>query len=306
MLRPMAEQPFAALASRLASGRPLLLGADIAASLRGRGVTLQGPGALGKLLRERPYEVERYYHAEIEAGADVLPALTSETTPRVLAQVGMGFRSAALTSSMVDRALQAAEAVARPVVVAGVLGGESVAPLDIPTLVEEHGTHAARLAAAGAGLILARGIASRTELMAAVVAAANTGLPTWAVVEADEEGTVLENEDPGKIAPLLEAAGASALLFEVPSAEIGARLVARLGEWPIPVGLLVDASVGDAAQQHQRWIDNLGARFPPQARILGGGHGCTEAHTQALARWMAQTPQRQYPSHRPTTTIPRG
>ena len=71
------------------------------------------------------------------------------------------------------------------------------------------------------------------------------------------------------------------------------------------VGLLVDASVGDAAQQHQRWIDNLGARFPPQTRILGGGHGCTEAHTQALARWMAQTPQRQYPSHRPTTTIPR-
>ena len=297
----MADNPFVALAPRLASGRPLLLGADISASLRGRGVSLQGPGALGRLLRERPAEVERYYHAEIEAGADVLPALTSETTPRVLAQVGMAFRAAALTSSMVDRALLAAEGAGRPIVVAGVLGGETVSPLDVPTLVEEHGTHAARLAAAGAGLILARGIASRTELMAAVVAAANTGLPTWAIIEAEEDGSVLGNDEPGQVAGLLEAAGASAVLFEVPTAPIGARLVARLLDCPLPVGLLVDACGGDPADQHQRWLDGWNT-LPERARILGGGHGCTEAHTDALARWLGQTPPRLHPSFRPTAS----
>lgn len=298
------ENPFVALAPRLASGRPLLLGADIGASLRGRGVTLQGPGALGKLLRERPSEVERYYHAEIEAGADILPALTSETTPRVLAQVGMAFRSAALTSSMVDRAILAAEQAGRPVVVAGVLGGETVAPLDVPTLVEEHGNHAARLAAAGAGLILARGIASRTELMAAVVAAANTGLPTWAIIEAEEATAVLGNDDPGQIAHLLEAAGASAVLFEVPSATIGAALLASQPSWPIPVGLLVDACGGDPSDQHQRWLEGWSTSLPSGARILGGGHGCTEAHTSALSRWLGQIPVRQNPSYRPTANIP--
>jgi len=280
----MVENPFVALAPRLASGRPLILGADIGASLRGRGVTLAGPGALGKLLRERPDEVKRYYQAEIEAGADVLPALTSETTPRVLAQVGMAFRSAALTSAMVDRALDAAERADRPVVVAGVLGGESVAPLDVTTLIDEHGSHAARLAAAGAGLILARGIASRTELMAAVVAAANTGLPTWAVVEISDDGSVLGDDDAAQIAALLEAAGASAVIFEAPSASLGGALPPRSPEWL------------------HHWDDAL----PPEARILGGGHGCTEAHTQALAGWLLRAPSRQAPSPGATAmTAPR-
>lgn len=304
MLGSMVDNPFVALAPRLASGRPLLLGADIGASLRGRGIALPGPGALGKLLRERPGEVERYYHAEIEAGADVLPALTSETTPRVLAQVGMAFRSAALTSSMVDRALLAAEAAGRPVVVAGVLGGESVAPLDVPTLVEEHGSHAARLAAAGAGLILARGIASRTELMAAVVAAANTGLPTWAIIEAEASGSVLGDDDPAQIVSLLEAAGASAVLFEVPTARVGAELVGRREDWPLPVGLLVDACGGDPADQHQRWLESWSAALPERFRVLGGGHGCTEAHTSSLGRWLGQMSPRQHPSFRPTANSP--
>lgn len=298
------ENPFATLAPRLASGRPLLLGADIRASLRGRGVTLQGPGALGKLLRERPGEVERYYQAEIDAGVDILPALTSETTPRVLAQVGMAFRSAALTSSMVDRAILAAEQTGRTIAVAGVLGGETVAPLDIPTLVEEHGAHAARLAAAGAELILARGIASRTELMAAVVAAANTGLPTWAIVEAEDANSVLGADDPTQIALLLEAAGASALLFEVPSAAVGVSLLGRQSSWPIPVGLLVDACGGDSSDQHQRWLDDWSSVLTAGARIVGGGHGCTEAHTNLLGRWLGQIPVKQNPSHRPTANIP--
>jgi len=298
----MVENPFVALAPRLASGRPLILGADIGASLRGRGVTLAGPGALGKLLRERPDEVKRYYQAEIEAGADVLPALTSETTPRVLAQVGMAFRSAALTSAMVDRALDAAERADRPIVVAGVLGGESVAPLDVTTLIDEHGSHAARLAAAGAGLILARGIASRTELMAAVVAAANTGLPTWAVVEISDDGSVLGDDDAAQIAALLEAAGASAVIFEAPSASLGGALLRRYPSWPLPVGLLVDAP--DEAPLSPEWLHHWDDALPPEARILGGGHGCTEAHTQALAGWLQRAPSRHHPSFRPTANSP--
>ncbi|RYE92011.1 MAG: hypothetical protein EOO75_07635, partial [Myxococcales bacterium] len=216
----MVENPFVALAPQLASGRPLLLGADIAASLRQQGVDLAGPGALGKLLRARPELVERYSRAEVEAGADVLLALTSETTPRVLAQVGMAFRAAALTSTMVDRALEAAAQAGRPVVVAGVLGGESVAPLDVTTLVDEHGSHAARLAAAGAGLILARGIASRTELMAAVVAALVAAVVSNSTAEApaaSSRATIASGSSPPSTLP--EAS-------EVTTAQVGSPVVA--------------------------------------------------------------------------------
>jgi S-methylmethionine-dependent homocysteine/selenocysteine methylase len=298
----MVENPFVALAPQLASGRPLLLGADIAASLRQQGVDLSGPGALGKLLRARPDLVERYSQSEVEAGADVLLALTSETTPRVLAQVGMAFRAAALTSSMVDRALEAAAVVDRPVVVAGVLGGESVAPLDVTTLVDEHGSHAARLAAAGAGLILARGIASRTELMAAVVAAATTGLPTWAIVTCEESGKVLGGDEPEAIVALLEAAGASAVLFETTAATCPALIGRHHDGWLLPVGLVIDALPGADAGA---WAEVVGPSLPPWVRMVGGGRGCTEAHTAALSRWLQREPLRRHPSHRPTANRPR-
>ena len=291
---------FAILSPRLHSGRPLILGGDVGASLRARGVSLAGPGALGRLVREQPSDVELHYAVEIEAGVDVLTTLTSDTTPRALAQVGMAFRSAAITSMAVDRAVSAAERAGRPVAVAGVLGGSSVAPLDIGSLVEEHGVHAARLAAAGAELILAHGMASRTELMAAVVAAANTDLPTWAVVETEPGGTVLGGGSPGDVARMLETAGASVILFESSSPRDAQQTVAsaRADGISLPFGVLLDAGEAcidgypDGASSPEDWARAVLELLPLALSALGGGRGCTQAHTAALAR----TLRREMPS----------
>ena len=148
------------LLSRLDTGRPLLVSGDPAASLRARGIQPHAPAALGRLLREHPGAVRDHYHHDILAGVDVLACLTADTLPRALQQIGMPFRSAALTGDAVELALEAADLAPRPLIVAGVLGNTEVPPVAEDRVSEEMATHAARLAAAGCELILARGFAA--------------------------------------------------------------------------------------------------------------------------------------------------
>ncbi|HEV8549327.1 MAG TPA: homocysteine S-methyltransferase family protein, partial [Polyangiaceae bacterium] len=199
---------------RLQAGRPLVVAADSNASLRARGVALDVPGALGQLLRERPGEVREHYRVEVGCRADVLAALTGDTTPRALAEVGMEHRAAQLTARAVELALDAADESAKPVAVAGVLGSDMVSPVAATRLHEELSEHSARLAAAGCELLIARGQGSRLNLMAAVVAATLTELPTWAVIERTHDAAPVLDHD---LFRSLRQAGASVVLFEVSS-----------------------------------------------------------------------------------------
>ena len=120
---------FELIRKRLLDGRPLVLDSDTGASFRARGVLLSSPGALGQLLRERQSEVEAHYRAEIESRVDVLSALTADTTPRALSEVGMEHRAAQLTGRAVELALEAALLSSKPIAVAGVLGSDMVSPV---------------------------------------------------------------------------------------------------------------------------------------------------------------------------------
>lgn len=309
----MAKDALASLLPRLVSGRPIMLGADVGACLRKDGAEVEGPGALGLLVRSRPDVVARHYAREVDAGVEVLTTLTSDTTALVLAQIGMAYRAAAITGQAVDLASEAAEQARSPVAVAGTLGGSSVAPSDVALMVEEHGVHAARLSASGVHLVLARGIGSRTELMAAVVAAANTELPTWAVVGVDAGGTVLDGEEPGTVIRLLETAGAAAIVLEA-STVASARAVIEAGKRvapQLPLGLLLDASPDsvetypDSEASADAWAERVVSLLPLGLRIVGGGHGSTLAHIEALRRRLASdVPIAHHPSNRPTADHP--
>src|SRR5262245_25321973 len=122
---------------RLQRGRPLVLDADTGASFRARGLALDTPGALGLLLRERPLDVLEHYRTEVGSRVDVLCALTADTTPRALAEVGMAHRAAMLTSISVELAMDAAQASDKPVAVAGVLGSDMVTPVAADRMLEE-------------------------------------------------------------------------------------------------------------------------------------------------------------------------
>lgn len=83
--------------SRPPVGRPLIISGDPLASLRGRGASVSSNTALGRLLRESPRTIAELHEQEIALGIDVVRALTSATTTRALAPIGMAFRAAALT-----------------------------------------------------------------------------------------------------------------------------------------------------------------------------------------------------------------
>lgn len=283
---------FERIRQRLQSGRPLVLDADTAASFRARGVELDTPGALGSLLRERPLELLDHYRAEVYSRVDVLSALTADTTPRALAEVGMQHRSAQLTGRAVELALEAAMEGEKPVAVAGVLGSDMVSPVAADRMHEELAEHASRLAVAGCELLIARGQGSELGLMAAVTAAAATELPTWAVLEyrgAEE----IASASTALIQSLADA-GASAVLFEVPEVELGlaalSRFRAAFAEHGIAPGVLLAGSgesvrgFHDEESDPERWVARAVELGGAGARVIGGGAGTTEAHTQALAR----------------------
>src|SRR5687768_16518872 len=250
---------------RLRAGRPLVVAADSSSSLRARGVDLDVPGALGKLLRERPDDVLAHHRVEVSFRADILAALTADTTPRALAEVGMEHRAAQLTSRAVELALNATNDNAKPIAVAGVLGSDMVSPVAADRLNAELTEHAARLAAAGCQLLIARGQGSRLGLMAAVVAASRTELPTWAVIECGPASDSTVEGDPQELVASLAEAGADTLLFEVPQIEIGLRQLERfktaLEQHGIFPGVLLAASENavrgfdDALSDPEHWVE---------------------------------------------------
>jgi 5-methyltetrahydrofolate--homocysteine methyltransferase len=284
---------FEQIRQRLVEGRPLVVDSDTMASFRARGVLLNSPGALGQLLREKPSEVEAHYRAEIDSRVDILSALTADTTPRALAEVGMEHRSAQLTSRAVELALDAALDNPKPIGIAGVLGSDMVSPVAADRLHEELTEHAARLAAAGCQLLIARGQGSRLGLMAAVVAASRTDLPTWAVIECGPTGDSTVEGNPFELIAALAEAGAAALLFEVPHIDIGLRQLDRfkpaLEVHSMFPGVLLAASENavrgfdDALSDPEHWVERALDLSIGGARVIGGGAGTTEAHTRALA-----------------------
>ena len=310
-------------ADRLESGRPLILGSDPLAALRARGIPLEGDAPLGRLMRERPGLVAEHYDGEIAAGVDVLSALTAETMPRALAQIGMAFRAAALTGDAVELAQDAAARAPRPIAVAGVLGTRWIAPSDPARIAEEYARHASRLAAAECDLLLARGWVpapwARRELLAHQGAPpsrsslhhdapmSRRGLSTLpppppetlarltrtaAIVSGHATGlptwAVLELD-----ATLATADGEPAVAAARAAVAAGAAVVLLEVKGP-ELGLRALAEVGDAgvplgvllADPHDdlaSWAVHADRLIEAGARVLGGGYGLAPPGVAALA-----------------------
>ncbi len=255
---------------------------------------MDSPGAVGELLRKSPDAVLDHYRAEVRSDVNVVCALTADTTPRALAEVGMQHRSAALTARAVELAQEAREGTTRPVAIAGVLGSEMVAPMFADRLREELEEHAARIQTAGVDFIFARGQGSRSELMTAVAAASAAEVPVWAIVECSQGGELAVG---GTLPSLLESlpqAGASAILFEVSSIDDGLTILARVKALPeaedLVIGVLLaggpDSVRGfpDDGSEPEIWAARALELDSAGARIIGGGAGTTEEHTAELVR----------------------
>ena len=300
---------------RLHDGRPLVVDSDTAASFRARGVELDSPGALGVMLRERSSEVLDHYRTEVRSRVDVLSALTADTTPRALAEVGMEHRSAQLTRRAVELALEAAAESQKPIAVAGVLGSDMVSPVAADRLHDEFTEHAARLAAAGCELLIARGQGSRLGLMTAVVAASRTELPTWAVLEYASTDELTSGGNAVDLVEALAEAGASVVLFEVAKVDLGLAYLERFRAafelHGIVPGVLLAGSetsvrgFNDETSDPERWVERAVDLSLGGARAIGGGAGTTEAHTHSLAQALGSL-HPSLPMRRSDTELDRG
>jgi len=275
---------YAKLRARLYKGRPIVLDADVGASLRARGFEMDGPGALGAILHREPQAVAMHHQAELSCNVDILSALTADTTPRALAEAGMEHRAARLTGIALELISELTATWSRPVGTAGVLGSELVSATQRGRFEDETLEHAARIAAGGADLMIIRGMGSRLDLVFAVAAAANHG-SAWAVVDR----YMATDEELPRLALSLTDAGAEAVLLEVDSAEEGLRrlrLLEGLASDVIPGTLLAaapDALRGFPSPLFSSWVDRAVELTQSGARIVGGGAGTTEDHTRALA-----------------------
>ncbi len=279
----ISQVPYGEIRHRLVEGRPLVVDADVAASLGARGYSIDEAGSLGALLHHDAEKIRDHHLAELSCRVDVISALTADTTPRALSESGMEHRSARLTGKAIDLVMSLAEDSVRPVAVAGVLGSDQLTATVRGRFEEETAEHARRIAVAGAEILMVRGMGSRLDLIFAVAAGAAQDIPTWAVVE----GHLCERDLIGVVEALANA-GAEAVLFEVSSVDEGLEKLARLNGLSfriIPGALLSaapDATRGFPSPLLPSWVDRVVELTDAGARIVGGGAGTTEAHTRAL------------------------
>jgi 5-methyltetrahydrofolate--homocysteine methyltransferase len=262
------------------------------------GVALHGVVALGRLVRDEPQVITALHTSDVEAGADVLLALTSDTMAVALGHIGMAFRAAALTRCAVDLALDAARRASRPIAVAGVIGNPSVEVAAADRAEEECSLHAARLVSSGCDLILARGLAaaagaeadlSRLARRAAIKSAAATRLPTWALIELEREERAATGESIEELALEAMDAGAELVLLEVPSVDVGLGAIGRIeAARPGTTAGVIFAAQGDDAAAIEAWVKGGRALADAGARVLGGGAGARADHVAALASALAK------------------
>ena len=276
---------YAKIRHRLYQGRPLVVDADVAASLRARGFEMDAPGALGAILHRHPEAISEHHRAELNSRVDILSALTADTTPRALSEAGMEHRSARLTGDALDLVSEAVAGWQKPIGIAGVLGSELVSATERGRFEDETQEHAARIAVGGAELMIVRGMGSRLDLIFAIAACASQDIPCWAVVDQ----FLLGDTGMMDFIESLSDAGAEAVLFEVDTVDEGVeRLRAVKGySGDIVPGALLSAGAGSLrgfpSPLLSSWVARAVELTDAGARIIGGGAGTTEDHTRALA-----------------------
>ena len=292
------------MAAQLAesSAKVHLLDGAVGTELGRRGVpTRGGLFSAAALLDERGRAALRDVHRDyVDAGAEVITAATFRTNRRALAAAGLESRVPELARLAVR---EAREAVGKRARVAG-----SMAPLEDcyrPDLrpapaqaSREHLEHARALAGAGCDLLLVETVAAADEGLAAVAAAAATGLPVWVAVMATPRGTMLDGSDLASFFRRAVAAGAGTAVINctppdgidlaldaAASAGVPFGAYAHLGEVDPAVawGNAPDLSPDEYARRALRWIER-------GATIVGGCCGTRPAHIRALAEAVCGCP----------------
>jgi S-methylmethionine-dependent homocysteine/selenocysteine methylase len=279
------------LRDRFRSGPPLLLDAAMGTELERRGIDSRLPLWSARALIDAPDIVLSIHRENARAGADVLTANTFRTHRRSLAKEGLGDVAAELTRKAVSLARRAARESGRDVFVFG-----SLSPLEDcyrPDLVasdsdleREHGDQARALAEAGVDAILAETQNTVVELVAAVRAATDTGVPVIASIVTDGEGRLLSGERIEEAVGALAPFSAEMLAINCVAAPALASDLRRLAAAAPGVPL---AAYGNTTRLEREMTPETYAELARDwigigAVLVGGCCGTDASHTSALRR----------------------
>jgi len=292
------------LRERLTNGSPLLLDAAMGTELERRGVPSRLPLWSARALIEAPDEVLAIHSENAQAGADVLTANTFRTHRRTLENEGLGDRAQGLTRRAVELARESTRGVPRRIFVVG-----SLSPLEdcyrpdlvpeVNELEREHREQALALAEDGVDGILVETQNSAVELIRAVRAARETGLPVIASVVTDGEGHLLSGEEISAAVETLLEEGPDAVGVNCVPARALRRDLRRVAECAASLPLVAYGNLGPPTDpEGLRFTDDLAAEdyavlakdwLDLGARLIGGCCGTTAAHTAALRQLIDST-----------------
>jgi S-methylmethionine-dependent homocysteine/selenocysteine methylase len=290
--------------ARLRRGEIILLDGAMGTELERLGVPTALPLWSAQAVLDAPDRVREVHEEYAQAGADILTAATFRTTPRSLAKLGRtgedpGADAETLTARAVAlaREARARAASGRDVWVAGAL-----APLedcyrhelvpDEAALEREHHDQAARLARAGADLILIETMGTIREAMAASRAALATGLPVLTSFMAGSATEIGGGESLADAVVAVDALDVDAILVNCVPAEIATgclTLMSRITRTPI--GSYANAGSPDLGRgtwcfdpemTPERFAEHAAEWVRLGAQIVGGCCGTGPAHIRAL------------------------
>jgi S-methylmethionine-dependent homocysteine/selenocysteine methylase len=290
--------------ARLRRGEIIVLDGAMGTELERLGVSTALPLWSAQALLDAPDRVREVHEQYVEAGADILTAATFRTTTRSLAKAGragahLEKETEALTARAVAlaRESRARAASGRDVWVAGAL-----APLedcyrhelvpDEAALEREHHDQAARLARAGADLILIETMGTIREALAASRAALATGLPVFTSFMARSASEIGGGESLADAVAAVVALDVDAVLVNCVPAEIATGCLAVMsGATRIPIGCYANAGSPDLGRgtwcfdpemTPERFAEHAAGWVALGAQIVGGCCGTGPAHIRAL------------------------
>lgn len=289
--------------ARLRRGEIILLDGAIGTELERLGVPTALPLWSARAVLDAPDRVREVHEEYAASGADVLTAATFRTTPRSLTRAGVEGDPAAKAEELTSRAVGLAReartraASGRDVWIAGAL-----APLedcyrhdlvpDETALEREHHDQAARLARAGADLILIETMGTIREAVAASRAALATGLPVVTSFMPRSASEIGGGESLADAVAAVDELEVDAILVNCVPAEIATGCLAIMtGITRTPIGCYANAGSPDLGRgtwcfdpemTPERFAQHAADWVGLGAQIVGGCCGTGPAHIRAL------------------------
>jgi homocysteine S-methyltransferase len=254
---------------------------------------------------DAPEVVRAIYEDYLRTGADVVTANSYNTNRGQLATVGMADRMEELSRLSVVLACEARDRLNPKAYVAGAIaptsrfpqGWDAARVAPAAQLARDWGDQAAVLADAGADLILIETMSAIFQLLPALEAARNTGLPVLLGIHPTPQGTMQNGESMQQLIAALDGLEPDAILLMCrPPEDVSATLPRLREAFPGPIGAYANIGYGkdpedDSWQYHtidigsntpRRYAETCQEWLNMGAQIIGGCCGTTPEHIAAL------------------------